>query len=135
LQINWNVLQGEHLNMVKRGVKQCPSCQTYQNVDDQICRNCGNDLAEVLTKSHKNVDCFSQYFTVLTIGVISFIVSLVIFLSRDEIVVKILGNEQVVHEIFWGGNHIDQALLGITLVSTIGMIVGLLLLVFGIKKI
>ncbi len=39
------------------------------------------------------------------------------------------------HEIFWGGNDIEQVLLGVTLVSTVGMIVGLLLIVLGMKKI
>lgn len=71
----------------------------------------------------------------IIIGIIFFVGGLVSLISRGELMVKIVGKSQIMHEAFFGGSSASDALTAIIVISSIAMIIGLALSIWGLIQI
>lgn len=74
----------------------------------------------------------ARHIIAIILGIILAVAGLVLILERHEIALEMVGQRQAMHEAFWGGSSIKEALTGITAGGVAGLVIGMILLIFGI---
>jgi predicted nucleic acid-binding Zn ribbon protein len=122
----------------------CPNCGKKIPNDSKTCNHCGEVFEQLQTKRdidtrQANVSAVSINNTgsvvKIVFGIIFFVGGLVSLLSRGELMVEIVGRNQMMRESLFGGSSASDTLTAIMVISSIAMIIGLALSVWGFVKI
>lgn len=74
----------------------------------------------------------ARHIISIILGIVLTVGGMVLILERYEIALEMVGQEQVMREAFRGGSSFKEALTGITVGGVAGLVIGMILLIFGI---
>ena len=111
---------------------ECMNCGADVLLDDEVCPKCG---AEIIGIEEEDVELANKgnIGSIIT-GAILSVGGLITLIMRNEIVIRIVGKNQVLKEVFWGGNSTQDTLAILVVISAIAMIAGLVLLILSLRK-
>lgn len=74
----------------------------------------------------------TRHVVSIILGIVLVVGDLVVLLKRHEIAIQIVGERQFSRELVWGGSSFSDAIAGLTAGGVVGLVLGLILLIFGI---
>ena len=119
-----------------RDVIWCGICGEENSTDDRFCTSCGAALDAVPQPRQVVFHGSARRGggASISVGIALVLAGILLYASRDQVLVAVLGRDQIIVDLFSGQHKVRGALLALNVACVLAVIVGIIRIAAGVRR-